>query len=68
MSSPHHVDCRRTDGATDELVSNVRFNLIHAPLSDLFLVYTERRSLVDSVSAPAPERGFTLKVTKLLAF
>ncbi|MEJ2202713.1 MAG: DUF5916 domain-containing protein [Gemmatimonadota bacterium] len=56
------------NGATDEVVSNVRFNLIHAPLSDLFLVYTERRSLADSVPEAVPERGFTLKVTKLLAF
>lgn len=54
--------------ATDELISNVRFNLIHAPLSDVFLVYTERRSLADAVAEPVLERGVTLKVTKLLAF
>jgi hypothetical protein len=53
---------------TEELISNVRFNLIHAPLSDLFLVFTERRSLADDVSDPVLERGVTLKVTKLLAF
>ena len=53
---------------TDELISNVRFNLIHAPLSDLFLVFTERRSLADAVAEPVLERGVTLKVTKLLAF
>ena len=28
---------------TDEVQTNVRFNLIHAPLSDVFLVYSERR-------------------------
>jgi hypothetical protein len=56
------------NGATDELITNVRFNLIHAPLSDLFLVYTERRSLADSASEPAAERGLTLKATKLVAF
>jgi hypothetical protein len=54
--------------ATDELISNARFNLIHAPLSDIFLVYTERRSLADGVSDPIIERGLTLKVTKLFAF
>lgn len=54
--------------ATDELITNLRFNLIHAPLSDLFLVYTERRSLADDVSEPVLERGVTLKVTKLLPF
>jgi len=53
---------------TEELISNVRFNLIHAPLSDLFLVFTERRSLADGVTAAVIERGVTLKVTKLLAF
>ncbi len=53
---------------TEELITNVRFNLIHAPLSDLFVVYTERRSLADAVSEPVLERGLTLKVTKLFAF
>ncbi len=53
---------------TEELISNVRFNLIHAPLSDLFLVFTERRSLADGVSDAVLERGVTLKVTRLLAF
>ncbi|MGD8321730.1 MAG: hypothetical protein PVJ02_14795, partial [Gemmatimonadota bacterium] len=54
--------------AAEELITNVRFNLIHAPLSDLFLVYTERRSLAGGVAEPVLERGLTLKVTKLLAF
>ena len=53
---------------TEELITNVRFNLIHAPLSDLFVVYTERRSLADAVTEPVLERGITLKVTKLFAF
>ncbi len=56
------------NGASEELISNVRINLIHAPLSDVFLVYTERRSLVSGVSQPLLVRGLTLKVTKLLAF
>jgi hypothetical protein len=54
--------------STDELITNARFNLIHAPLSDVFLVYTERRSLADLVVDPVVERGITLKVTKLFAF
>jgi hypothetical protein len=53
---------------TEELISNVRFNLIHAPLSDLFVVFTERRSMADGAVDPVLERGVTLKVTKLLAF
>jgi hypothetical protein len=54
--------------STDEIIANARINLIHAPLSDLFLVYTERRSLADTPASPLLERGLTLKVTKLLAF
>ncbi len=54
--------------ATDELVSNARINIIHAPLSDIFLVYTERRSLTSGVANSVLERGLTLKVTKLFAF
>jgi hypothetical protein len=54
--------------STDELIGNVRFNFIHAPLSDLFLVYTERRSLAGGVTDRVVERGLTLKATKLVAF
>lgn len=54
--------------ATDELILNTRLNLIHAPLSDLFLVYTDRRSLGNGATDAVLERGVTLKVTKLLAF
>lgn len=53
--------------AADELVTNARFDLIHAPLSDVFLVYTERRSRAAGVTQTILERGLTLKVTKLLA-
>jgi hypothetical protein len=57
--------------ASDELVTNARFNLIHAPLSDIFLVFTERRLLHDEPGgspAGVVERGLTLKATRLLAF
>jgi hypothetical protein len=50
---------------TDEVVSNVRINYIHAPLSDLFLVYTERR---DRTGATPADRLLSFKVTKSLAF
>lgn len=56
------------NGATEELISNARINIIHSPLSDVFLVYTERRSLANGATDPLLERGLTLKVTKLLAF
>lgn len=53
------------NAAADQVVTNLRFNFIHSPLSDLFVVYTERRE----TSAPRPlERAFTVKFTKLLAF
>jgi len=54
--------------ATDELITNARFNFIHAPLSDLFLVYTERRTFADGAVRTLLERGLTLKVTKLVSF
>lgn len=68
--------------SSDELFTNVRFNLIHASLSDLFLVYSERRDLGEpaalatndamaeggSSGNPVIDRRITLKVTKLVAF
>ena len=51
--------------ATEQLVTNVRLNLIHAPLSDVFLVFSERR---DVGAGDVLERAVTLKVTKLFAF
>jgi hypothetical protein len=50
--------------AVDEVVSNVRADFIHAPLSDLFLLFTERRSAGGGVL----ERFLTVKVTRLLLF
>ncbi len=51
--------------SSDELVTNLRFNLIHAPLSDLFLVYTERRDLERGLLL---DRVITAKVTRLFSF
>ncbi|MBI4538600.1 MAG: carbohydrate binding family 9 domain-containing protein [Gemmatimonadetes bacterium] len=48
---------------TDEVVSNLRLNFIHAPLSDFFLVYTERRDVAGG--GGVLERQLTAKVTKL---
>jgi hypothetical protein len=50
---------------TDELIANLRMNLIYAPLSDVFLVYTERRDTRDNL---ALERSVTAKVTKMFSF
>ena len=48
--------------AERKLITNVRINIIHAPLSDLFLVYSEMRD-VDNTNSKS---GYiALKVTKL---
>jgi hypothetical protein len=44
--------------------SNVRFNIIHRPLSDLFVVYNERRN---SVSGDLMDRALILKFTYMIA-
>ena len=52
----------------EELTSNVRFNFIHAPLSDIFLLFQEQRSFAGSGPAAILDRIVTLKMTKLFAF
>ena len=54
------------NAATEQVVTNLRLNFIHAPLSDFFLVYTERRDV--SGSGAVLERFVTAKLTKLFAF
>ena len=53
------------NAATEDFVTNLRFRWIHAPLSDLYLVLTERR---DTATDRVLDRFLTLKFTKLLAF
>ena len=45
--------------------SNVRFNVIHRPLSDIFIVYNERR---ESRSGDLIDRALIAKMTYLIAF
>ena len=45
--------------------SNVRFNIIHRPLSDFFLVYNERRI---SQTGDMIDRALVAKMTYMLAF
>ncbi len=52
--------------AEGQVITNLRLNFIHAPLSDFFLVYTERRDVRDG--GGVLERFVTAKLTKLLAF
>ncbi len=49
---------------TGQLSSNVRFNIIHRPLSDFFLVYNERR---DERTNARLDRALIAKFTYLLA-
>lgn len=44
--------------------SNVRFNLIHRPLSDIFLVYNERRN---SEGGDLIDRAVIAKLTYMIA-
>ena len=45
---------------------NLRFNLIHHPLSNLFVVYNEQRFTTDG--APNPGRSLIVKLTQMLTF
>jgi hypothetical protein len=49
----------------EELSSNIRFNFIHRPLSDLFVVYNERRS---TAGEGVLDRAIIVKFTYLFAF
>ncbi len=44
--------------------SNVRFNIIHRPLSDIFVVYNERR---DSITAGLVDRALIAKMTYMIS-
>ena len=47
-----------------DISSNIRFNLIHKPLSDFFLVYNERRAPTGEIV----DRALIAKVTYLFDF
>jgi hypothetical protein len=49
----------------DQWTSNIRFNVIHRPLSDFFVVYNDRR---DRVSGLLIDRAVIAKVTYTMAF
>ncbi len=49
----------------NEVSSNLRFNIIHRPLSDLFVVYNDRRS---TANAQVVERALIVKFTNLFNF
>jgi hypothetical protein len=49
---------------TDEWNSNIRFNFIHRPLSDLFIVYNDLRDETGAMK----NRALIVKYTHLLSF
>jgi hypothetical protein len=50
---------------THQISSNLRFNFTHHPLSDIYVVYNDRR---DTTSGEVLERAIILKVTNLFSF
>jgi hypothetical protein len=52
---------------TDDFISNIRFNFIHRPGSDLYVVFTEQRGVDDDQWALA-DRGMVVKFTYLFRF
>jgi hypothetical protein len=50
-----------------QLSANVRFDLIHRPLSDLFIVYNDQR-LTEQPTPITTGRGLIVKYTHMLAF
>lgn len=47
----------------DEISTNLRFNLIHRPLSDIFIVYNEQR---DTFGADTVNKSLTFKYTHMV--
>jgi hypothetical protein len=52
------------NNVTDEWNSNIRFNFIHRPLSDLFIVYNDLRDETGAMK----NRALIVKYTHLLSF
>jgi hypothetical protein len=50
---------------TRQVSSNIRFNVTHHPLSDLYVVYNDRR---DTTNGRLVERALIVKVTNLFVF
>ncbi len=54
------------DGDVNRFNANIRFNFIHHPLSDLFVVYNEQQFRDDPLGQPG--RSFVVKFTRMMAF
>lgn len=53
------------NGLTDRIITNVRFNFIHRPGSDLFIVFSEDRFQEDALWR-TNDRGLVVKLTYLM--
>ena len=53
------------NATTHQFTANTRFNIIHRPLSDLYVVYNEQR---DTITGVILARGLTVKFTNLFDF
>jgi hypothetical protein len=53
------------NGDTHEISTNLRFNILYRPLSDLYLVYNDRRNTDSDLLI---ERAFIVKLTNLFTF
>ena len=58
------------NSVTKQVSSNVRYDLIHHPLSDVYLVYNDAHfvDITRPTAAQQPSRALILKVTHLLSF
>jgi len=58
------------NSVTHQWLSNIRYDFIHHPLSDIYLVYNDTRfqNVLTPTAAQVPSRAFILKVTHLLSF
>ena len=54
------------DPSTKLFNSNLRFNVIHHALSDVFIVWNEQRFVTSEGITPG--RSFQVKVTQMMAF
>ena len=53
------------NSTTREVSTNIRFNIMYKPLSDVYVVYNDRRNT--TIGEPL-ERAFVVKITRLLTF
>jgi hypothetical protein len=51
------------NGQSDSWLTNIRYNVIHRPLSDIYVVWNETR-----LPGELPRRALMLKYTHLVAF